>query len=157
IRYTDAKLQMPPMGQLSAEQIQDFETWIKMGAPDPRKAAAAASSAAPPYDFTEARKFWSFQPIKDSSPPQVKDPHWAKSPIDRFILAKLEAKGLKPVAAADRRTLIRRATFDLTGLPPTPDEVEAFLKDKSDHAFEKVIDRLLASPPYGERWGRHWL
>jgi len=157
IRYTDPKLQMPPTGQLSAEQIKDFETWIKLGAPDPRKPDASASAAGQPYDFKEARKFWSFQPVKDPSLPSVKDSSWAKSPIDRFILAKLEAKGLKPVADADRRTLIRRATFDLTGLPPTPDEIDAFLRDKSDRAFEKVVDRLLASPQYGERWGRHWL
>jgi hypothetical protein len=155
IRYSDAKLQMPPMRQLTPEQIKDFEAWVKMGAPDPRGKTAPA----PPfsYDFGEARKFWSFQPVKYRPPPKVNDLRWVKSPLDRFILAKLEEKGLKPAGDADKRTLIRRATFDLTGLPPTPEEVDAFLRDQSPKAFEQVVDRLLASPHYGERWGRHWL
>ena len=157
IRYSDAKLQMPPGGQLSAEQIKDFETWVKMGAPDPRGRTAPAQAAWQPYDLDAARKFWSFQPVKNPSLPEVKNRAWVRSPVDRFILAKLESKGLKPVGDADKRTLIRRATFDLTGLPPTPEEVDAFLQDASAKAFEKVIDRLLASPQYGERWGRHWL
>jgi hypothetical protein len=155
IRYSDSKLQMPPTSQLAPEQIKDFETWVKMGAPDPRVQAAATQRL--PYDFAEAKKFWSFQPIKDVSPPQVKGIRWIKSPLDRFILARLEEKGLKPAAPADKRTLIRRATFDLAGMPPTPDEVDAFLRDTSANAFERVVNRLLASPHYGERWGRHWL
>ena len=105
----------------------------------------------------EQRKFWSFQPLREPELPQVKEKSWAKTNIDRFVLAKLESEGLKPVAAADRRTLIRRATLDLIGLPPTPEEIDAFVDDKSPDAFEKVVDRLLASPQYGERWGRHWL
>ncbi|HEY3135932.1 MAG TPA: PSD1 and planctomycete cytochrome C domain-containing protein [Blastocatellia bacterium] len=157
IRYNDSKLQMPPTGQLPAEQIKDFETWVKMGAPDPRIAGASTQSNWQPYDFSEARKFWSFQPVKDPPLPEVNNKAWVRSPIDRFILAKLESKGLKPVGDADKRTLIRRATFDLTGLPTTPDEIDAFMNDASPKAFEKVIDRLLASPQYGERWGRHWL
>ncbi len=157
IRYSDPKLQMPPAGQLTAEQIRDFETWVKMGAPDPRSQSAAARAAWQPYDLSEARKFWSFQPLKNPPLPSVNNRAWVRSPLDRFILAKLEEKGLKPVGDADKRTLIRRATFDLTGLPPTPEEVEAFLEDASPDAFAKVIDRLLASPHYGERWGRHWL
>jgi cytochrome c553 len=157
IRHTDAKLQMPMGGKLPDQVIKDFEAWVKMGAPAPRASAPAAASNYPAYNFDEARKFWSFQPLKDHQPPKVKNVAWVKSPIDRFILAKLEEKGLRPVADADKRALIRRATFDLTGLPPTPDEVEAFLKDASPNAFEKVVDRLLGSQAYGEKWGRHWL
>jgi hypothetical protein len=157
IRYSDPKLQMPPGGQLSAEQVRDFEGWVRMGAPDPRGQSAAPPVAWQPYDLSEARQFWSFQPIKNPPLPTVNNRAWVRSPLDRFILAKLEEKGLKPVGDADKRTLIRRATFDLTGLPPTPEEVEAFLQDASTNAFAKVIDRLLASPHYGEKWGRHWL
>jgi len=157
IRFADAKVQMPPTGKLSDDQIKDFEAWVKMGAPDPRTAAPAAAANSQPYDFNQAKKFWSFQPVKDHAPPAVKQIAWARTPVDRFILARLEAKHLTPAPDADRRTLIRRATFDLTGLPPTPEEVDAFLKDTSPDAFAKVVDRLLASPAYGEKWGRHWL
>ena len=157
IRHTDAKLQMPMGGKLPDQVIKDFEAWVKMGAPAPRGLAPTAASNYPSYNFDEARKFWSFKPLKDRQPPKVKNAAWVKSPIDRFILAKLEEKGLKPVADADKRALIRRASFDLTGLPPTPDEVEEFLKDASPNAFEKVVDRLLGSQAYGEKWGRHWL
>jgi hypothetical protein len=115
-------------------------------------------AAEPAYRITdEQRRFWSFQPVRVVTPPTVRDATWSRSPIDRFILAALEAKGLKPAPAADKRTLIRRATFDLTGLPPEPEEIYAFLTDDSPQAFERVVDRLLASPAYGERWGRHWL
>ncbi|MEP7272264.1 MAG: PSD1 and planctomycete cytochrome C domain-containing protein [Acidobacteriota bacterium] len=155
IRYTDAKLQMPPGAQLSREQILDFEAWIKMGAPDPRIEEPVAT--APSYDFTRAKQFWSFQAVKNPAPPSVRDKTWTRNPIDQFILRKLEEKNIHPVADVDRRTLIRRATFDLTGLPPTPEEIDAFLADRSSNAFGKVIDRLLASPQYGEHWGRHWL
>jgi hypothetical protein len=154
IRYTDAKLQMPMGGRLPDQVVRDFEAWVKMGAPAPRGSSTADY---PAYDFDEARKFWSFQPVKDNRPPKVKDQAWVKSPIDRFILAKLEEKGLRPAGDVNRRALIRRATFDLTGLPPAPEEVEAFLKDTSPKAFEKVVDRLLGSQAYGEKWGRHWL
>jgi hypothetical protein len=157
IRHTDAKLQMPMGGKLPDQLIRDFEAWVKMGAPAPRGSAAAAASNYPAYNFDEARKFWSFQPVKDYRPPKVKYQAWIKSPIDRFILAKLEEKGLRPAGDANKRALIRRATFDLTGLPPTPEEVEAFLKDTSPNAYEKVVDRLLGSQAYGEKWGRHWL
>lgn len=157
IRYDDAKLQMPPAGQLSPAQVKDLESWVKMGAPDPRGQTASAQLSWQPYDLDEARKFWSFQPLKNLPLPEVVNKAWLRSPIDRFILARLESKGLKPVVAADKRSLIRRATFDLTALPPTPEEIDAFLNDTSAKAFEKIIDRLLASPHYGERWGRHWL
>src|SRR5215467_8368081 len=103
------------------------------------------------------RQFWSFQRVQPQTPPPVKEARWVRTPIDRFIQAKLEAKGLHPNPPADKVTLLRRASFDLIGLPPTPEEVAAFVADKSPQAFEKVVDRLLASPQYGERWGRHWL
>ncbi|HSH14452.1 MAG TPA: DUF1549 domain-containing protein, partial [Verrucomicrobiae bacterium] len=109
--------------------------------------------------FDSRTNHWSLQPLRDPQLPEVRNRRWARSPIDRFILAKLEEHKLAPSPTADRRTLIRRASFDLTGLPPTPDEVEAFLRDKAsvDRAFAALVDRLLASPRYGERWGRHWL
>src|SRR5262249_47221902 len=103
------------------------------------------------------RDFWSFQKVKPQTPPAVTLASWSRNPIDRFIAAKLEAKGIAPGQPADRITLLRRATFDLIGLPPTPEEAAAFLADKSPDAFEKVMARLPASPRYGERWGRHWL
>jgi mono/diheme cytochrome c family protein len=105
----------------------------------------------------EQKGFWAFQPVKSPAPPVVKDKAWPNSPLDHFVLAKLEAKGLKPSPKADKRTLIRRATFDLTGLPPTPAEIDAYFEDDSPEAFTRVVDRLLSSPHYGERWGRHWL
>ena len=159
IRYHEKGIEMPPKSPLAPEQIARFEQWVKMGAPDPRVggAAAVAPPRAPAYDYAKAKEFWSLKPVKAPALPPVKDAEWVKSPVDVFVLAKLEEKGLKPAKAADRRVLIRRATFDLIGLPPTPDEVEAFVQDTSPNAFEKVVDRLLASPHYGEKWGRHWL
>lgn len=159
IRYTDPKLQMPMGVQLPEQVIRDFETWIKMGAPDPREAegGTVTSSNKEPYDFNEAGKFWAFQPLKTVAVPAVNNQAWVKTPIDNFILAKLEEKHLAPVADADNLTLLRRATFDLTGLPPTPREVDEFLNDSSSDAFAKVVDRLLSSTAYGEKWGRHWL
>lgn len=157
VRQTHPRIKMPPGRKLSDQEIADLAAWVKMGAVWGATAPAQAD-AAPAYVITpKQRAFWSFQPVHKPAPPGVKDQAWVKTPVDRFILAGLEAKGLKPVAAADRRTLIRRATYDLTGLPPTPAEVQAFLQDKSPDAFAKVVDRLLASPRYGERWGRYWL
>ncbi len=158
VRYTDDDLKMPPKGKLSDREIGLLSQWVKMGAPDPRTAEAAARpKGRPPIDLDAGRKFWAFRPPTKPVTPDVKDRDWARSDIDRFVLASLESKGIHPVAPADKRTLIRRATLDLTGLPPTPEEVEAFVNDSSKDAFAKVIDRLLASPHYGERWGRHWL
>lgn len=149
------KLKMPQGGKLSPADVQTLVAWVKMGAPWP----SVTAKVLPATDTwtPQQRAFWSFQPLKVPEIPKVKDAHWAKTPIDKFVLGKLEAEDLKPAPEADRRTLIRRATFDLIGLPPTPEEVEAFEKDKSPDAFTKVVDRLLASPRYGERWGRHWL
>ena len=157
LRWSDPDLQMPPKHQLSTNQINDFAAWIKMGAPDPRKQPATTASKASSINLIESKKFWSFQPVKEPVLPPVKDKSWVRNPVDQFILAKLEAASLTPNPQTDKRTLIRRATFDLTGLPPTPEEVDAFLADKSPQAYEKLVDRLLASPAYGERWGRHWL
>lgn len=148
-------IKMPPGRKLPDEVIADFDKWIKMGAPDPR--ADKLPPLPPPYDYAEARKHWSYRPVDNPEPPAVSNPLWNKTAIDRFVKAKLEEKKLTPVAVASKRTLIRRATYDLTGLPPTPEEIDAFLKDTSANAFERVVDRLLASPAYGERWGRHWL
>ncbi|MDB6024882.1 MAG: Protein of unknown function (DUF1553)/Protein of unknown function (DUF1549)/Planctomycete [Verrucomicrobiales bacterium] len=160
VRYTDKDLQMPPKDQkLSEAQIADLITWVKMGAPDPRteSATVAATPQKPAYDFEAAQKLWAFSPPQDPPRPKVKRRGWVKSPIDQFVLAKLEEKGLSPAKPAEKRTLLRRVTFDLIGLPPTPEEIDAFLNDKSLGAFAKVVDRLLASPHYGERWARHWL
>jgi hypothetical protein len=157
VRYGDADLQMPPDGKLSDSQIADLVAWVKMGAPDPRSRTNATPPKAEGIDFAKAREFWSFQPVKDPPPPKVQNESWVKTEIDRFILAKMEARGIAPMRDADKRTLIRRATFGLTGLPPTPDEVETFVADDSASAFETVVNRLLGSRQYGEHWGRHWL
>jgi hypothetical protein len=149
-------LEMPPKNKLPDSVIADFVKWVEMGAPDPRD-GKTVSVKKKEIDFDEARKYWAYQPPQAVAAPQVKNAKWAKTDIDRFVLAALEAKGLQPVHDADKGTLIRRATFDLTGLPPTPAEVAAFLADKSPDAFAKVVDRLLASQQFGERWGRHWL
>jgi hypothetical protein len=156
----EESLKMPPMGKLKAEDITSITEWVKMGAPWPGsdQSGAAQPSTKPPVTFTAEQKgFWAFQPPKDSPPPPVKDAAWVRNAIDQFVLAKLEEKGLKPAPAADKATLLRRATFDLIGLPPTPGQMQDFLNDKSPDAFQKVVERLLASPQYGERWGRHWL
>ena len=158
IRYDNEDLQMPPSGKLSPADIQTLEHWVSQGAVDPRTAAAAGNKKAiAGLSIEEGRKFWSFVPVQPTEVPQPATPDWVQQPIDAFILSKLQAAGLQPAPKADRRTLIRRATFDLTGLPPSPAEVEAFLADDSADAYEKLIDRLLASPDYGVRWGRHWL
>lgn len=157
----DETTKMPPSGKLKAEELADLAAWVKMGAPWPGAAVAAAKTwpkNSSVRSFTEDEKnWWAFQPVKDAAPPAVKNSAWVKSPVDAFVLARLEEKGLKPAAAADKLTLLRRATFDLTGLPPTPEEMKAFLEDNSPEAFKKVVERLLSSPRYGEKWGRHWL
>jgi cytochrome c553 len=157
MKSTDEDEMMPPKGdRLSPQVIADFEAWVKMGAPDPRTDTAGVAALS--VDWNKARDHWAYKPVKEPTVPKVKDADkWAKNDLDRHVLAKLESKGMEPSPLADKRTLLRRATFDLTGLPPTPQEVNDFLADNSAKAFEKVIDRLLASPAYGERWGRHWL
>src|SRR5712692_6114688 len=142
IRYTDPNLQMPPVKKLSPQQIADFETWVKMGAPYPHPPGAAPAAEKSDDRMSRARAFWSFQPPKDHPTPLVKLKKWPQTPIDHFVLAPLEAQGLQPAPPADKRTLIRRATFDLIGLPPRPGDVGAFLSDTSPEAFAKVVDRL---------------
>jgi cytochrome c553 len=149
IQQTDDSLKMPPGKKLPDAEIATLAQWIAMGAPWPANASVAGE--------TPATKYWAFVPPKDPAPPRVKNSDWVKSPIDAFVLAGLEAKNLKPAPPAGKRELIRRATFDLTGLPPTPEEVQAFLDDQNPDAFARLVDRLLESPRYGERWGRHWL
>jgi Protein of unknown function (DUF1549)/Protein of unknown function (DUF1553)/Planctomycete cytochrome C len=168
----DEDLNMPPAkdgksNKLPDDVIKNFEKWVKDGAQHPKDfdkppAPKAEGNPAPGEAKTATaqaaeKPHWAFVAPKEPALPAVKDASWAKNPIDTFIQAKLEAKGLTPSPSADRRTLIRRATFDLTGLPPTPAEVEAFVNDKDPNAWEKVVDRLLDSPRYGERWARHWL
>jgi hypothetical protein len=157
IRWTNDDLQMPPKKRLTPQQVGDLEAWVKAGSPWPRE---AAPKKAPKVVFDlqkRKQEHWCWKPPLDVQPPKVKAVSWPLGSIDPFILAKLEEKGLKPAPAAEKRTLIRRATFDLIGLPPAPAEVEAFVNDGSPDAFAKVVDRLLASPHFGERWARHWL
>ena len=158
----DGEMKMPPSGKLKDHEIAALTEWVKMGAPWPGAVPSAASESRPKNSAArsgaeEEKGFWSYQPLKDNTSPQVKNEAWAQSPIDRFILRSLEEKNLKPAPPADKLTLLRRATFDLTGLPPTESEMRDFLADQSPDAFKKVVERLLASPRYGERWGRHWL
>ncbi len=153
VRYQG--LEMPPKEQLNEELIDELVKWVEMGAPDPRSGKAAHVKNK--IDLAEARKYWAFQHPKAVAAPQVEDPAWQGTDIDRFVQARREKEKLKPVGAADRVTLIRRVTFDLTGLPPTPEEIDAFVNDNSGSAWDVVVDRLLASPRFGERWGRHWL
>ncbi len=156
------ELKMPKGGsKLKPDEIATLTAWVKAGANWPASASAPLGTTATTGVITEKqREFWSFQPLKTPPIPAIEDKryeHWARTPIDHFILAGLHAATLTPAQQADRRTLIRRATYDLTGLPPTEQEVEAFVNDRASNAWEKVVDRLLASPRYGERWGRHWL
>jgi len=158
VRYNDRVLQMPPKGKLKPEQIEALEAWVKMGAPWPASAKPHAAAKVVEFDLKARRDgHWSFQPLKRQPVPVVRRKEWPQTPVDNFVLGKLEARGFAPAAPADRRTLIRRITQDLTGLPPTREEVDAFLADREPDAYEKLVERLLASPRYGERWGRHWL
>jgi mono/diheme cytochrome c family protein len=157
VRYADVDLQMPPKKQLTEEQIADLTKWVKDGAAWP-KTEIAYEVGKPNEKYDRLKKsHWAWQPLVDGKPPDIRGTDWPRDAIDRFVLAKLEAANLAPVGDADRIALIRRVTFDLTGLPPTVSDVDAFIADTSVNAYEKVVDRLLASPAYGERWGRHWL
>lgn len=157
LRYEN--YEMPPKGKLPPEVIADFELWIKHGAVDPRESASAAVAAPhqPTIDFTAGRQFWSFQPPQPHAPPPVSNPAWPARKIDRFILAQLDAARLSPASAVNNLSWLRRATLDLTGLPPTPGEIAAFEADSSPDAVERLVDRLLASPHFGERVARLWL
>ncbi len=155
IRYDDIP-KMPKRSKLPDQQIADLTAWVKMGAPWPNSGTETVGGPKA-FNLAERKKHWSFQPLAKVMPPSVKDKDWPRNDIDRFILAALEAKNLRPAAEVDKRTWLRRVTYDLIGLPPTAEEIDAFLKDESPQSYEKVVDRLLASPRYGERWGRHWL
>ncbi len=164
LTYKQTELRMPPTGKLPDDKITAFEKWIAAGAPDPRDEtleAAAPSAAKKGMDIESGRKWWAFQPVAPQSQPKVSDPtfakRWTKAKLDWFILAKLEQKKLRPSPEADRATLINRASLDLTGLRPSYNEVQAFIADKDPTSYAKLIDRLLASSSYGERWGRYWL
>jgi cytochrome c553 len=151
-------LHMPPQGKLPERVIADFESWIAQGAPAPNfQAVPDAFTKLSSIDWDQARKFWAFQPPRKHPLPAIKKQAWPRRDIDRFLLAEMEKHGLEPVGPAGKIDLIRRATFDLLGLPPAPEEIAAYLKDDSPDAFAKVVDRLLQSPHYGERWGRYWL
>jgi hypothetical protein len=158
VRYED-DLKMPPKGKLPAADIAVLTEWVKGGAPWPADKAPAAGGPKDTFDIAaRAKAHWSFQPVKRPVVPETRNPKSEiRNPIDAFLLAKLQEKGLTFAPPADKRTLVRRLTFDLTGLPPTPEEIEAFAADPDPQAYEKLVDRLLASPAYGERWGRHWL
>jgi cytochrome c553 len=169
VGYQDPDLQMPPKSRLSADKVAVLTRWVELGAPWPEALESAADIATgghstdtpspkKKFDLAERRaSHWAWQPIRVVAPPAVKHAAWARDPLDNYLLARWEAAGLEPPAAADRRALIRRASFDLIGLPPSAEEVEAFVADRSPHAWETVVDRLLASPRFGERWARHWL
>jgi mono/diheme cytochrome c family protein len=155
VHYQNTNYQMPPDGKLSDAEIADLEDWVRRGAPDPRDKATRIPRKK--IDVAKAREFWSLRPIADPAPPVVDDPLLTVSDIDCFVQAKREQFGLPTAPLADRRTLLRRVTFDLTGLPPTPEAIQDFLHDESPTAWSTVIDRLLASRQYAERWGRHWM
>ncbi|MHC4994942.1 MAG: PSD1 and planctomycete cytochrome C domain-containing protein [Planctomycetota bacterium] len=162
VEYNDPDLEMPPKNKLDDDAIADIRAWVHAGAPDNRVAssphdAAFIAETRSRYSQISADELWSFQPIRKTPPAHTGDGSWASTPVDRYVLAELEARGLKPVADAGRATLIRRVYFDLIGLPPTPEEAQAFIDDRSPDALANVIDQLLASDRFGERWGRHWL
>lgn len=159
IRYEDTDLKMPPKGKLKEEEIAVLAKWVDTGAKWPANPTPGAPKgpAKGEFNLAERARHWSFQPLADVQPPTVKQADWPTTDSDRFILAALEAKGLHPAPQTDKRSWLRRVNFDLIGLPPSPAEIDAFLADETPQAYEKVVDRLLDSPHYGERWGRHWL
>jgi Protein of unknown function (DUF1549)/Protein of unknown function (DUF1553)/Planctomycete cytochrome C len=161
VRYVDAEFEMPPKGKLATSEIAILEEWVKSGAHDPRTAGAAKAKKG--IDLAEGRKFWAFRPVRAPQPPKVKNTLWPIDPLDHFVLAKQEQKGIHPISDAAPHTWLRRVSLDLTGLPPTMDDIQAFISDLSvpadlsKPAYERAVDRLLASKAYGERWARHWL
>ena len=157
IRYEDPDMQMPPKSRLSAEEVSIFEKWVAMGAPDPRDGDLEKEDSGRQFSLEDARNYWAFRPLKKVTPPAVADADWPRGSIDRFVLATLESRDLPPAPDADPRALIRRAHYDLTGLPPAPGVVDAFAANPSPRAFEALVDDLLASPAFGENWGKHWL
>jgi cytochrome c553 len=157
VRYADEALQMPPKSKMTAQEIGVLEQWVAMGALDPRDEALSGSVRKGEIDYESARREWAFRPVVKPSEPAVAAGAWPLDPVDRFVLAKLEEKQLRPAAAADPAALLRRLHFDLTGLPPTSEETLAFASDPSREAFVRIVDDLLSRPGFGEKWGRHWL
>ena len=155
VRYHDPDFEMPPSGRLPAEEIAVLEQWVKQGAPDPRQSQASLAKAG--IDLEAGRRFWAFRPVNDPAPPAVKHRQWPRDALDHFILAAQEQAGIEPGPDANRETWLRRVSLDLTGLPPSEDELLAYLADRSPQADERVVDRLLGAKAYGERWARHWL
>ncbi|MGL5094333.1 MAG: DUF1549 domain-containing protein, partial [Planctomycetia bacterium] len=149
VKQLDDAPAMPPKGRLTERQVADLAEWIRQGAPFPDDVAAKNNIRDPNH--------WSFQPIRPSAPPPSTDSDWIVNAVDSYILPRLESAGLTPAPPADARTLLRRVTFNLTGLPPTPAEIDDYLADRRPDAYERLVDRLLSSPAYGERWARHWL
>ena len=156
-RHAEGRAKMPPTGRLTDDEIRDLTTWVRDGAVWPTTEPVVVSKGSVYKISPEQRAFWSFQPVKKAPPPKARLALWSRNPIDAFVLAKLDEKKIEPAGTAAKLTLIRRASYDLLGLPPAPDEIDRFLNDKSQDAFAKLVDRLLASPRYGERWGRHWM
>jgi len=154
VRYTNPDMEMPPKGKLAAAEIAVLEKWVSLGAPDPRTAPVAKERV---IDLEAGRQFWAFRPVANPPAPAVKDETWPLTGVDKFLLANLEAASLHPAPDADAYTWLRRVSYDLTGLPPTPAEIQAFIADTSPQARETVVDRLLNSRAFGERWARHWL
>ncbi|MGB3119241.1 MAG: PSD1 and planctomycete cytochrome C domain-containing protein [Verrucomicrobiales bacterium] len=157
VRYRNPNLEMPPRAKLPESEIAILEQWVAAGAHDPREAVAAVAVTKQGIDVEAGRKHWAYQPVREPGLPAVRDTSWPLNEVDLFILAKLEAAGIKPNAEADAHTWLRRVTFDLTGLPPKEAEIAAFVSDRSSQAHERVVDRLLESRAFGERWARHWL
>ena len=158
VKYEDKNFQMPPAGKLTDDQLRDLEEWIKMGAPDPRaEDTVLATKAKKTIDWDKAREFWSLKPLERSSPPEPTNEAWPITNIDRFVLHAMKGRGLVPSTDASREAWIRRATYDLTGLPPTPEQIDHFLAEPTESAYATVVNRLLSTRAYGERWGRHWL
>ena len=157
VRYDPDGYEMPPSGMLDKRQLADLTKWVRMGAPWPADHQSALKSSESTTDPRMETAHWSFQPVVAAAPPEVKRTSWPANPIDSYVLARLERANLVPSASANKRTWLRRVYFDLIGLPPSPEAIQAFLDDSSPEADQTVVDHLLASPHYGERWGRHWL
>ena len=158
VRYEDIALEMPPRGKLPEKTIAAFEQWVRLGAADPRQPGKQPSTSGPTTPTVEeGRSFWAFQPIANPEPPSTAGSNWPRNEIDQFVLASLEANGLQPVRPANKETLARRVYVDLIGLPPTPEQTKNFVGDQTPNAYENLIDQLLGSKQFGQRWGRHWL
>ncbi len=153
VRYDG--LEMPPAGKLPPEEVAIIERWISLGAPDPRDGPAGPTTNR--FDPAKAREMWSLKPIADPAVPQIKNQAWPRTSVDYFVLSQLEQASLNPAQVADRIDWLRRVHYDLCGLPPSLELIDQFVSDHSPDAYERIVDRLLSSPSYGQRWGQHWL